>query len=73
MGNEMTMLNLANGKEIITYNNNYEPCGNSPYPCELNSHYAKEEIQNKTPNNAVSNMTYDQYIMALKNETGNRP
>lgn len=67
-GNEMTMIDLANGKEIITYTDNYTPCGKSPYPCELNSHYAKEEVNNTRTNNAVSNMTYDQYLMAIENE-----
>lgn len=67
-GNEMTMIDLANGKEIITYTDNYQPCGVSPYPCELNSHYAKEDVNNTRTNNAVSNMTYDQYLMAIENE-----
>ncbi len=46
-GNELSMVNLADGVNLLSYNSNYEPCGPSSLPCGFEEHYAEALKQNE--------------------------
>lgn len=70
-GNELSMVNLEKGMDLMAYGENYSPCGVSSLPCGFEEQYAAALKQHEQETQ-MANQTDGGSIMASDLEKGGR-